>query len=191
MTLDLSYCHRLVDPGLDPLGGSSTLTGLSLHSCWRLTPAGLSRLRGMPLTRPGCRDLSDESLEALRGMPLTDLVLDSSDWLIDAGLGRLKDLPLRNVRLNNCNKLTNDGLEILMGMPLSDLGLEGFRHLNDVSLGMLWRLPLTRLNLSNTDVRDSAMETFLGMPLTSLAVQWCGRFSPECKKLLLLNGIRA
>lgn len=52
----------------------------------------------------------------------------------DAGLSRLKGLPLETLDLEGCEKITDAGLEHLKGMPLQRLDLSGCDKITNAGL---------------------------------------------------------
>lgn len=138
--------------------GSLTLSGDWLNPCpGPVIDAGLSHLRGLPLTSLNLGILGPTngivfetpgraSLEVLSRLPLTSLSLYGWSWMTDDDLSSLAGLSLTSLDLGRCDKLGADGLAHLRGLPLTSLSLE-YCQVTDVSLRELLKLPLTSLDL--------------------------------------------
>lgn len=129
--------------------------------------AHLARLKNLSrLVFNGFGQISDAGLARLKGLPLQELTLDGGD-ITDTGLAHLAKLPLRRFQLSATTRITDAGLAHLAGMPLQELGLcvtpitgKGFRHFKG--------LPLRRLDLSATDVKDAELAQLKGLPISKL-----------------------
>lgn len=142
------------DAGLGQLS-RLPLKSLDLEGCDRLTPEGLTQLRGLPLRRLGLTEwrgfrTTPQALAPLAGLPLTDLNLGFSD-VPDAGVALLRGLSLTRLSLHGCTRLTPACMTHLVRMPLKTLylGSCAWESSPDIEsfYSCLQRLPLTALQL--------------------------------------------
>lgn len=116
--------------------------------------------------------LTAACLEVLQGFPLGTLFLGQLDWLTNAGLNKLRRLPLTSLELCFCtegNGMSDRALEALTDMPLTKLTLFGIKWLTDSGLAALRNLKLTALSLRlNEGLSDQGLRHLANMPLTSL-----------------------
>lgn len=153
----------------------------------RVSPAGLTALRGLLLTSlhlPTHDGLGDSDLEVLRGMPLTALHLHGENDmsgstphnLSDTCLGFLRGMPLTVLDLDSADSFSDSGLEVLAGMPLKDLILLRAASITDVGLRVLKGMSLVTFHLAGSDeVTDAGLEVLRGMPISDLNLldTWC------------------
>lgn len=93
--------------------------------------------------------LTDAGLRKLRKLPLTSLNLSrtTNRRLSNSGLRRLRGLSLTRLALCECEWLRNAGVAELKGLPLASLDLEGSVGMTYGVFAHLQELPLTRQNL--------------------------------------------
>lgn len=126
-SLDLSVCKGITDSGMKHLGLLSDLTTLKLCCMPQLTEAGLSCLKGAPLTDLNLRDsdISGDVLGHLKGFSaLRRLSLRWCDKLEDADLENLAKLPLNRLDISGCTHITAIGVGHLSELDLWDLKME-------------------------------------------------------------------
>lgn len=150
----------------------SSLVSLDLDSCSLVSAAGLSNLRGLPLTALSLAwtDVNDSGLSALHGLPLERLNLAFCNYITPAGIAALRGITsLRDLDVHSCRGLGDAFLEALVGLPvvklevssnpvtdeglislgelsgLTDLGLSGIAKISVNGMKALKKLPLTRL----------------------------------------------
>lgn len=188
----------ITDSGLDILA-KLPLTRLSLNACFKLTDAGLGKLRRLRLVGLdlGYMGLTNASLQHLRSMPLASLGLSGSDWLTDAGLGEilgeLRNLPGQNSPDPNFPGQTSPGGNSQgqnspgssspgqdtagqgsAAAKFTSLDLSFCGRLSPAALEHLMGLPISELDLSGAWwLTDSGLERLYGLPLVSLILRGC------------------
>lgn len=183
------------------------LTQLSLEWCpWVSSDARVETLRGLPVTHifiaqedeeyggnanDALGRLTTDCLVELEKMPLESVFFGNATWLSDAGLSRLRRLPLTSLEICFCNgdAISDQGLEALKEMPLTNLTLLGSAWLTDSGLGAVQKLPLTSLSLfGSPELTDQGLRHLAHMPLTTLDLGHCPRLTDG--SLLLLEEYR-
>eukprot|EP00808_Paulinella_micropora_P022001 g3207.t1 len=151
------------------------LKRLQLHSCNKITHAGLSALSGLPIEELKigfASNLTDDCLYALSDLPLKKLTLYSCKKITGTGLAALAGLPLLELNLDGTD-ITNESLGHLAGLPLKKLGLFSCKKITGEGLAHLQGLPLEDLNVDCTNVTDDCLKSLVGLPLKKLGLYSC------------------
>lgn len=130
--LDVSGCYRLTDSGLEHLGQLSDLSTLRLRYLVNLTEAGISSLKGAPLTDLNLKSsrVSGDVLLHLKGFSqLKCLSLNGWDTIKDEDLENIANLPLERLDISGCKHITATGVGHLSGLNLSFLFMRSCEEL--------------------------------------------------------------
>lgn len=101
--------------------------------------------------------MGQAGLEKLRKLPLTRLNLSCCDWLVDVGLEAILNFPLTDLDISWCPEATTDiGLLLLADLPLTKLALSSHNgSITDEGLSHLQGMKnLTWLDLSGHMITD-------------------------------------
>jgi hypothetical protein len=154
--LDLWGCSGITDAGLQNLSGMP-LQYLDLDGCSAITDAGLQSLSGMPLQKlylNGCSRITDDGLQYLSGMPLQHLDLAGCK-VGDDGIrfiGEVKSL--KSLSLSRTD-VTGNELKGLKDLQLRNLKLDKCKYLESLS-----SLPPTLTNLDVVDCKNLPTREF-------------------------------
>eukprot|EP00123_Amoebidium_parasiticum_P021399 comp6654_c0_seq1/m.2423 comp6654_c0_seq1/g.2423 ORF comp6654_c0_seq1/g.2423 comp6654_c0_seq1/m.2423 type:complete len:540 (-) comp6654_c0_seq1:75-1694(-) len=183
-TLNVDYCYRVGDPGVESLGHLSQLTRLNIAHIDMLTDMGfaeLSSLNGLvSLNVCWCRELTDIGLvSTLSHMPrLQVLDVSGCENMTDATaelLGQMGSLRILNVSW--CKKITDEGAAAIAGATtLEELDIGFCDRLSDEGVKSLAQLGrLRRLDISQCpQVTDEGVRALSNLTaLTKLVALSC------------------
>ena len=139
-SLDLSYCYRITDDGLQHLAPFENLENLSLEGCFEINGFGLNYLTTLTKLRKLnlwlCEKITDRDLNFLAFFPeLRCLNLGCCSRITDRALILLSQLPLKHLQhliLLRCHNITNWGFRHLaLFSQLRILNIQGCDYITN------------------------------------------------------------